>query len=104
MKKYQDYNPRKKEITPLKEAFEELLQAYRLKDRFNEKKIAGSWGELMGKSIASRTTSVYAKDKKLFVKLSSGPIKKELMMNKSKVLQIIEDKFGKGAIEDITFL
>ncbi|WP_186753862.1 DUF721 domain-containing protein [Echinicola salinicaeni] len=104
MKKYQDYNPRKKEITPLKEAFEELLQAYRLKDRFNEKKIAGSWAELMGNSIASRTTSVYAKDKKLFVKLSSGPIKKELMMNKSKVLQIIEDKFGKGAIEDITFL
>ncbi|GAB4107622.1 hypothetical protein GCM10028791_00680 [Echinicola sediminis] len=104
MKKYHDYNPRKKEITPLKEAFEELLQAYRLKDRFNERKIAGAWGELMGKSIASRTSSVYAKDKKLFVKLSSGPIKKELMMNKSKVLQIIEDKFGKGAIEDITFL
>lgn len=104
MKKYQDFNPRKKEITPLKEAFEELLQAYKLKDRFNERKIAGAWGELMGKSIASRTSSVYAKDKKLFVKLSSGPIKKELMMNKSKVLQIIEDKFGKGAIEDITFL
>jgi len=104
MKKYHDYNPRKKEITPLKEAFEELLQAYRLKDRFNERKIAGAWGELMGRSIASRTSSVYAKDKKLYIKLSSGPIKKELMMNKSKVLQLIEDKFGKGAIEDITFL
>ncbi|AWW30337.1 DUF721 domain-containing protein [Echinicola strongylocentroti] len=104
MKKYPDYNPRKKEITPLKEAFEELLQAYKLKDRFNERKIVSAWGEMMGNSIASRTSSIYAKDKKLFVKLSSGPIKKELMMNKSRVLAIIEDKFGKGAIEDISFL
>ncbi|MBD8488337.1 DUF721 domain-containing protein [Echinicola sp. CAU 1574] len=104
MKKYKDYNPRKKEITPLKEAFEELLQAYKLKDRFNEKKIVSAWTEMMGNSIASRTSSIYAKNKQLYVKLSSGPIKKELMMNKSKVLQIIEDKFGKGAIEDIHFL
>ncbi|AGA76907.1 DUF721 domain-containing protein [Echinicola vietnamensis] len=104
MKKYQDFNPRKKEITPLKEAFEELLQAYKLKDRFNERKIVSAWGEMMGNSIASRTSSIYAKDKKLFVKLSSGPIKKELMMNKSRIIHIIEEKFGKGAIEDITFL
>ncbi|GGF46809.1 DUF721 domain-containing protein [Echinicola rosea] len=104
MKKYQDYNPRKKEITPLKEAFEELLQTYKLKDRFNERKIVSAWGEMMGKSIASRTSSIYAKDKKLFVKLTSGPIKKELMMNKSRILNIIEEKFGKNVIEDITFL
>ncbi|GGZ23091.1 hypothetical protein GCM10007049_14960 [Echinicola pacifica] len=103
MKKYPDYTPRKKEMTPLKEAFEELLQAYRLKDKFNERKIISCWPELMGNSIATRTTSLYAREKKLYVKLSSSSIKKELMMNKSKVLSIIEERFGKGIIEDIIF-
>lgn len=98
------YNSRKKDITPLKEAFEELLQAYKLKDRYNERQVINAWGELMGQSIASRTTRMDVRDKKLYVKLSSGPIKKELMMNKSKVLQLIEDRFGAGTIEDVIFL
>ncbi|MDN3668588.1 DUF721 domain-containing protein [Echinicola jeungdonensis] len=104
MSRYKDKFSRKKDITPLKEAFEDLLQAYKLKDRFNERKVVSAWGELMGRSIANRTSQLFVREKKLYVKLTSGPIKKELMMNKSKVLQIIEDKFGKETIEDIIFL
>jgi predicted nucleic acid-binding Zn ribbon protein len=95
---------RKKEVTPLKEAFEELLRAYKLNDKFNQKLLIQSWPELMGNTVASRTTSLFIKDKTLFVKLTSGPVKKELMMNKSKVMTIIEDKFGKDVISDIAFL
>ncbi len=103
MSKY-NYPTRKKETTPLKEVFEELLQAYKIKDRFNERKVISAWGELMGQSIASRTSRMDIRDKKLYVKLTSGPIKKELMMNKSKVLQLIADRFGAGTIEDVIFL
>lgn len=102
--KYRDYSARKKDAAPLKEAFEELLKAYRLKDTFEEKHLIQSWPELMGKTVASRTDSLYIKNKKLFVKISSGPIKKELSMNRSKVLQIIHEKFGKNVIEEIVFL
>jgi len=100
---YKDYSKRKKEITPLKEAFEELLQAYRLKDRFDERKVVSAWGEIMGNTVASRTTGIFVREKRLYVKLSSGPIKKELMMNKTKVLALIDEKFGKGTILDIVF-
>jgi hypothetical protein len=100
---YKDYSKRTKQVTPLKEAFEELLQAYRLKDRFNERKVVSSWEEIMGKTVASRTTAIFVREKRLYVKLVSGPIKKELIMNKSKVMGLIEEKFGKGAIIDIIF-
>lgn len=85
----------------MESAFKELLKAYRLEDKFQEKSLIYSWPEIVGSTISSRTTSVYIKDKKLFVKLNSGPIKKELMMNKQKVIKLIEERFGKEIIEDI---
>lgn len=95
---------RKKEAAPLEAAFNELLKAYRLEDKFKEKLLVSTWGELVGRTIADRTTSVFIKDKKLFVKLSSGPIKKELMLNRSKVLVLIEEKVGKGIVEELICL
>ncbi|GAA0877707.1 hypothetical protein GCM10009119_06750 [Algoriphagus jejuensis] len=101
---YNPYPGRKKEATPLEEAFNELLKAYRLEDKFKEKQLIGSWGEIVGRTISDRTSSVFIKDKKLFVKLSSGPIKKELMLNRSKVLLLIEEKVGKGVVEELICL
>ncbi|SIO22299.1 DUF721 domain-containing protein [Algoriphagus halophilus] len=92
---------RKKEVAPLESAFKDLLKAYRLEDKFQEKSVVQSWPEIVGKTIADRTSSVFIKDKKLFVKLTSGPIKKELQMNKAKVISLIETKFGQGVIVDL---
>jgi len=103
MQYYKDYTTRNKNTSPLKEVFEELLQTYKLKDRFNERQVISSWEELMGKTVASRTTGLYIKDKKLFVKLSSGAIKNELIMNRSKVMALIDGKFGKGTIVELIF-
>ncbi|WP_026955082.1 DUF721 domain-containing protein [Algoriphagus vanfongensis] len=97
-------NHRKKEAAPLEEAFKELLKAYRLEGKFQEKSLVHDWGEMVGKTIASRTESVYIRDKKLFVKLSSGPIKREVQMNKSKILQLIDNRYGEGMIEEIVCL
>lgn len=104
MNKYKDTTGRKSDISPLQDVFEELLGAYALKDRFNERKVVSSWGEIMGNTVAKRTTELSVNNKVLYVKLSSAPVKKELMMNKSKVLQLIADRFGPHTIEDIVFL
>jgi predicted nucleic acid-binding Zn ribbon protein len=95
------YFSRKKEAAPLEAAFNDLLKAYRLEGKFREKSLIHDWPEIVGKTISDRTDSVSIKDKKLYVKLSSGPVKKELMMNKSKMLMLIEEKYGKGVVEDL---
>ena len=104
MNKYKDTSGRKSDISPLQDVFEELLRAYALKDRFNERKVVSSWAEIMGNTVAKRTSELSVNNKKLYVKLSSAPIKKELMMNKSKILQLIAERFGPDIIEDIIFL
>jgi predicted nucleic acid-binding Zn ribbon protein len=95
---------RKKEVAPLEAAFQDLLKAYRLEDKFKEKLLISSWPELVGKTIADRTGNIFIKEKKLFVKITSGPIKKELQLSKSKVLQLIEERMGKSIIEDLVFI
>jgi predicted nucleic acid-binding Zn ribbon protein len=96
--------PRKKDAAPLADAFQDLLKAYRLEDTYQEKLLISSWPELVGKTIADRTSNVYIKDRKLFVKITSGPVKKELQLNKSKVIALIESQIGKGIVEDVIFL
>jgi predicted nucleic acid-binding Zn ribbon protein len=95
---------RKKDAAPLEEAFNELLKAYRLKDKFDERLLMQAWPEMMGKTVATRTSGLYIKDKKLFVKITSGPVKSELNMNRTKVLDLIASKFGKGIIEELVIL
>jgi predicted nucleic acid-binding Zn ribbon protein len=96
--------PRKKDATPLADAFQDLLKAYRLEDTYQEKLLISSWPTLVGKTIADRTSNVYIKDKKLMVKINSGPVKKELQLNKSKVIALIESQIGKGIVDDVIFL
>lgn len=104
MERYKDHTGRKKEVAPLQEAFEELLKAYRLKDKFDERQVIQAWPEMMGNTVARRTESLYVRDKKLFVKINSGPVKKELSMNRSKVLELISNRFGDEVILEVVFL
>ena len=86
------------------DAFQDLLKAYRLEDTYQEKLLISSWPTMVGKTIADRTSNVYIKDKKLMVKITSGPVKKELQLNKSKVIALIESQIGKGIVDDVIFL
>ena len=96
--------PKKKEALRLEDAFQDLLKSYQLEATYQEKVLLASWPKLMGKTISDRTGSLYIKDKKLFVKITSGPVKKELQLNKSKVISLLEAEVGKGVVDDLVFL
>ncbi|WP_439482026.1 DUF721 domain-containing protein [Cyclobacterium plantarum] len=104
MKKYPTGTQRTSNTSPLKEVFEELLEAYKLKDTYSEKTVIQEWGALMGKTVASRTQSLSIRKKVLYAKINSGPLKKEMIMNKSKIMSLIAEKYGKDVVEDIVFL
>jgi predicted nucleic acid-binding Zn ribbon protein len=88
----------------LKEAIEQLLKAYHIKDKFMENDVITHWEELMGKMIANRTTEIYIRDKKLFLRLNSAVLKSELLMMKSSLMQRINEHAGTVIVEEIVFL
>ena len=95
---------KKDSIRNIKSAFGSLLQDYHLEGKYTATLIRNSWERLMGKPIASRTTSISLHRRKLKVRLNSAPLKNELNMSKSRILELLEEEFGKGVVEEIVFI
>lgn len=98
------YDPRQADIQPLKDEIKALLKAYRIQGKMNEVFIVASWEKIMGKAIALKTKELYFKDNKLFVQLTSAPLKHELIMSKTKVIELINTEVGETVIEEVVFL
>ncbi len=81
-----------------------MFKSYRLEAKYREKEIIASWEGLMGKPIANRTRRMFFRDRKLFIELTSAPLKQELSLSKSKILIMLAERFGQDTVEDIVFL
>lgn len=95
---------RKAETSSLKEAIDELLSAYKLRSKYNETHVVASWSRIMGPAIANRTSKIFIKNKKLYVLLNSAPLKSELSMSKSKILEILNKDVQEELLEEVIFL
>jgi len=96
--------PRKSDAVHFGEAMESLLKNYHIESKYYQTQLISSWELLVGKAIAKRTSKIFIKEKKLFVVLTSAPLKNELVLSKNKILEIIKEKFKVEVIEDIVFL
>ncbi len=85
-------------------AFKQFLKNENLEDRWDEKKLIHSWEKIMGKPISSRTTKIRIDKGQMYVYLTSAPLKNELLNNKGKILDMLEQEIGKRIVKDIRFL
>lgn len=91
-------------IKNFRTAFNQFLKEENLEHTYKQKRLIANWEKVMGKTIASRTTQIFFKDKTLFVKLSSAPLKQEMQNSKAKLLDLVIEQVGKGEVEDVRFL
>src|SRR4051812_46335785 len=88
---------------PLKEAINEMLKNFRIDNKFLQHKLIASWEKVMGSTVANRTTKIYFRDKKLFVYLSSAPLREELFNGRDKIIKLLNEEAGAVVIEEIVF-
>lgn len=88
----------------LKEAIEELLTVYKLKDKLLQTRLINSWEKVMGKSVANRTGEIYISGKKLFVKISSAALREELSYSREKILTLLNESAGAKVIDEVVLL
>lgn len=91
-------------IKSFRNAFFKFLKEEHLEHTYKQKRLITNWEKIMGKTIASRTTTIFFKNKTLFVKLSSAPLKQELQNSKAKFMDLVTQEMGAGEIEDVRFL
>ncbi|RSK37731.1 DUF721 domain-containing protein [Hymenobacter metallilatus] len=103
-KPYSSENSRQSDIVSLKDGITALLRTYRLQGKLNEVMVVASWEKVMGKAVAMKTQQVYVSNNKLFVRLSSAPLKHELFMAKTRVLENLNAEVGEDIIKEVVFL
>ncbi|WP_421941213.1 DUF721 domain-containing protein [Pedobacter sp.] len=95
---------RKPNDVTLKDAIGKMLDVYRLRRKFDETSIVAVWPEIMGTAIANRTTQIYIRDRKLFIRIESSVIKNELVMVRQGIIQKLNEHAGAEVITEIVFL
>ncbi len=95
---------RRANVSHVGDAIKELLNAYRLEGKFDETRLVNSWGKIMGKPIAGRTSKIFMKNDVLFVELTSAPLKHELNMSKQKIINLINKELGKPIVKEVVFM
>ena len=88
---------------PLKEALQEMLEAFHLDQKFRQKKLISSWEKIMGPSVAHRTTNLLFSGKKLFVYLNSAALREELFSEREKIKNLLNEEAGAVIVEEIVF-
>lgn len=96
--------PRKSQPENIGDAVKDMLKSFNIEQKFNETNLINSWERVMGLAIAKRTTKIYIKDKKLYVHLSSAPLRHELNMSKNKILVLLAKEFGQPIVNEVILL
>lgn len=95
---------RKTNDKPIKEAIEQMLQVYKIKQRFDETAVIAAWPQLVGKPVANRTKELFIHNKKLYLKIESSVVKNELMLMRSQIIEKINEEAKWTLLEEIIFL
>lgn len=92
--------PLKNNIT-LAEALNRMVDELKLKPRINESRVKMRWKDLMGLTIARHTQSLSLKKGKLYVKISSAPLKQELHYSRDKIKDIFNKEFNEQVVMEV---
>ncbi len=95
---------RKTKAQSIGEAFESFLNVYKLRSRYNETYLVTYWEKLMGVSIAQRTEKIYISKGVLFLRISSAPLRQELVLAKSGIISLLNKEMGGEIVKDVVFI
>jgi predicted nucleic acid-binding Zn ribbon protein len=85
----------------LSQAMQQFLKQSRLKGNIQALQIEEVWEELMGKTIARYTDSIQIVNQTLFISTSIAPLKNELLFQKEKIIQRVNEALGEKVIRDV---
>ena len=81
----------------------DLLEQTSLQTRMDELKAADMWENVVGGGIAEQTSSPSVKNGVMSVGVTNASLRNELLMNRSRLREIINKNIGKEVITEIKF-
>ncbi len=85
------------------EVIDGFMKAEQFDTQLNEQRASALWPQIVGQGINRYTISRDVRDGVLIVRLSSAPLRNELMMNRSALIKRINEALGQEVIREIIF-
>ena len=85
----------------LQDAIRQFLQKSRLKTGIQALRIEEIWEEVMGKTIAKYTDKIQIINSTLFITTTVAPLKNELLYQKEKILERVNEALGERTIKEV---
>ena len=88
------------EVT-ISEAIKLFLKSSKLKGGIQAIQIADAWEKIMGKTIAKYTDKIEIINNTLFITSSVAPLKNELLYQKEKIIERVNEALGERTIKEV---
>jgi len=88
----------------LGEAIQHFINALGLRPKMIEAEIIANWEEIVGKMIAKHTLDLSLNRKKLTLRFDNAALKQEVSYAKSKLIENINERFGREIINEVVIL
>jgi len=85
----------------LGEALRQFLNQSRLKGSIQALQIEDVWDQLMGKTISKYTDKIEIHGHTLYITSHIAPLKQELLYQKEKIMQRVNEALGENVIRDV---
>ena len=85
----------------LQDAIQQFLQKSRLKSGIQALRIEDIWEDVMGKTIAKYTDKIQIINHTLYITSSVAPLKNELLYQKEKIIERVNEALGEKLVKDV---
>jgi predicted nucleic acid-binding Zn ribbon protein len=85
----------------LQDAIQQFLQKSRLKSGIQALRIEDIWENVMGKTIAKYTDKIQIINHTLYITSSVAPLKNELLYQKEKIIEKVNEALGEKLVKDV---
>ena len=83
------------------EALKQFLKNSKLKNGIQALQIEEAWEKIMGKTIARYTDKIQIINSTLFITTNVAPLKNELLYQKEKIIERVNDALGEKVIKEV---
>jgi predicted nucleic acid-binding Zn ribbon protein len=83
------------------DALKKFLDQSRIKGSIQALQIEEAWEQIMGKTIARYTEKIQIHGHTLYINTSVAPLRQELLYQKEKILQRVNEALGERLIKDV---
>lgn len=85
----------------ISDAIQQFLQQSRIKGDIQALQIEEAWEKIMGKTVAKYTDKIQIIGDKLFITTNVAPLKNELIYQKEKIRQRVNEVVGQKVVNEV---